>query len=238
MDHPVNVIQLRDLWANRKAVDATGATIHVNLGLALASVRHDIAGMWSKRVGDMDTFHVQERMLYDSIFDCLRNVLPIQAVIDIEAVLKRLPAGNNAKKTDISIRRLSEVNAPRLDDHHHACFVEVKSVFHDENLAISSIHEDLEKLLLCETAYDAKCFFMLVGLEKDLTRVAPQTSVLGLHNSVGPIQVLLPSKKTAWLQPSARWVDANPHVYVWLVSNHNVFGADASNFTYSVFQGK
>lgn len=237
MDHPVDVIQLNQLWAKRKSFDATGATVHVNLGRALAHVHLDIARMWTDSPGDKDTFYVQERVLYFPIRRCLNSVLPYQAVVDIEAVLKRIP-GSNAKKTDVSIRRLSEVNVGRRDDNHHVCFVEVKSVFHEESLATSSIHEDLEKLLLCETAYDAKCFFMLVGLAKDLARVAPHTSVLGLHNSVGPIQVLLPSKKTAWLQPSARFVDADPHVYVWLVSNQNVFGADASNFTYSVFQGK
>ncbi|MGK5060297.1 hypothetical protein ACQ4WY_25505 [Janthinobacterium sp. LB2P49] len=238
MDHPIDVINLTNLWKGRKYIDDIGATVSINLGRALVNIHKDISKMWEKRPGGKETFYVQERTLYEPISNNLCSVLPFQAVVDIEAVLKRLPKGQNAQKTDVSIRRLADVNGNRLDDHHHKCFVEIKSVFHGENIAASSITDDIEKLLLCESAYKAKCFFMLVGLKKDLDRVSAHTSILGLHNNVGPISLALPSKKTAWLQPSARVLDEDLQVYVWVVSNRNVFPSDASNFTYSVFQAK
>lgn len=81
MDHLVDVIELRSLWTSRKAIDKTGAKVSINLGRALANIHKDIAKMWEKRPGDKDTFYIQERSLYDPIFNARGEFRPCQQLL-------------------------------------------------------------------------------------------------------------------------------------------------------------
>lgn len=209
-----------------------GVKTVLHLPSAILELRHKIGLLAAKR-GGLDNFYIQERGLYEPLEEVLIALLPRGAVIDHEPVLKMLT--NDRQKSDLTIRRLECYPNERLDAHQFAAIIEIKSVFFNETLTESAILQDLEKLLECESAYSAQCFFVLVGLKDDLTRVAKSLSKLLIYNTIGPISVALPSGKTAWLHPSARHVVDSPHLYVWTVSNSNSFGQHSSDYIYTVF---
>ena len=209
-----------------------GVKTVLHLPSAILELRHKIGLLAGKR-GSLERFYIQERGLYEPLEEVLIALLPRGAVIDHEPVLKKL--ANSNQRSDLTIRRLECYPNERLDAHEFAAVIEIKSVFFNEGLTEIAILQDLEKLLECETAYSTKCFFVLVGLKDDLTRVGKSLSKLLLHNTIGPISVALPSGKTAWLHPSARHVVDSPYLYVWTVSNGNSFGKSSSDYAYTVF---
>ena len=234
MDHPKTLIDFNTFIGQPStSVDGTGVRVTVHIPKAILGVRGVIIQRASAS-GNLATFHMHETDLYPEIEAILGNLLPFPAVIDKTAVLKKLP--NPLLKTDLSVRKLEHVNNDRLDSHNFAIVIEIKSVFHGESIAKKDLFEDLEKLLACEHTYNAKCFFVLIGLAADLVRCGRSLTKLGLNNSVGPISVALPSGKTAWLLPSARHVEDSPQVFVWTVSSQNTFSAEASQYIFTVFQ--
>lgn len=178
-----------------------------------------------------------ERSLYPLIENVLRRALPSVVKIDTEAPLKRLAPGAQAPCTDISIRSLAAYAKKRLDDKEQSVFIEVKSVFHGEHLNDADILADLAKLVRCENAYQANCFFMLVGLPADLAR-HDASSTLALQQAAGKMDIPLPSGGTAWLAPSASSVVGDVHIHVWSVSSNRLFGAGSSYYRYTLFQHK
>jgi len=211
-----------------------GVRTTLNLPKAILGIRHHI-GTQAAMHGGIETFHMPERGLYAPLAQLLVALLPRGAAVDHEAVLKKL-SGRSALRTDLSIRRLECFPNERLDAHDFAAVIEIKSVFYGERLSESDLLDDLEKLLNCEATYSSKCFFALVGLKDDLTRVGAALSKFLLHNAVGPISISLPAGKTAWLHPSARFELESPYVYVWTVSSVNSFSANSSDYVYTVFE--
>lgn len=212
---------------------STGVRNFVHLPTAILEVRHKVRVLAATK-GGIDKFHIAERGLYQPIDEILVALLPKGAIVDQEAVLKKLE--NPLLRTDLSIRKLDGLRNARLADHNFAAVIEIKSVFFGESVTEASLLSDLQKLIECEVAYSAKCFFVLIGLDKDLSRVSSSLSKFLLHNAVGPISIELPSGKTAWLHPSARHVVDSPKVYVWTVSNSKAIAAEVSEYQYTVFQ--
>ena len=234
MAYKSELIKLKDFRKlPAKSTHGTGVRITLNLPKAILGLRHEVGTLATQKDG-IEKFHIQERGLYTPLEKVLLALLPKGAVLDQEAVLKKL--ANPRLKTDLSIRKLECHEAECLDDHGFAAIIEMKSVFHGEKLTEADLLRDIEKLLECEAAYAAKCFFVLIGLKGDIAREAKSLSRFLLNNQIGPISIALPSKKTAWLKPSARHVVDSPYVYVWTVSNHPTFGSHASDYVYTVFQ--
>lgn len=210
-----------------------GVKTSLNLPLAILGLGNRIRILAEKRGCLMEVFHTHERNLYEPLEEILIALLPRSAVIDHEPVLKLL--SNSNLRSDLTIRLLECCNNDRLANHKFAAIIEIKSVFYKENLSESDILEDLEKLLACEIAYSAKCFFVLVGLPGELIRLSTSLKKLLLYITQGTIRVELPSGKTAYLHPSARSLTQSPHIYVWTVSNKDNFGKNSSDYTYTVF---
>ncbi|WP_369968086.1 hypothetical protein AB8E26_12885 [Stenotrophomonas rhizophila] len=233
MAHVSELIRLADFTSlPAGSTHVIGVKTVLHLPKVILELRHKIGLLAAKR-GSLEQFYIQERGLYEPLEEVLIALLPKGAVVDHEPVLKKL--ANSSQKSDLTIRRLECYPDERLGAHEFAAIIEIKSVFFNERLSESDILQDLEKLLECETAYSAKCYFVLVGLKDDLTRVSKSLSKLLLHNAIGPISIALPSGKTAWLHPSARHVVDSPYLYVWTISNVNNFGKHSSDYTYTVF---
>lgn len=234
MDHKSELIQLTQFVAlPAGSTHSTGIKTTLHIPNAILGLRHKVGTLAAKK-NNIEQFHIQERGLYEPLEEVLLALLPRGVTVDHEAVLKKL--SNSMLKTDLSIRKMECYPNLRLADHDFVAIIEMKSVFFGEKVSEVDLLADLEKLLECETAYSAKCFFVLVGLKDDLTKAARSLQKFLLHNTTGPISIELPSKKTAWLQPSARYVVESPYIYVWTVSNNEIFGARASDYTYTVFE--
>lgn len=235
MGTTLTAIPLEDFGALCRRPRPVGIQANVHIGKALLSIQHDIARDRENTPGGPRCYHTPETELYPYIRGALRRVLPGPIVVDSTALLHALAPAGTPPRTDVSIRALTAFNDARLVHKQQRVFIEVKSVFHGERLTDQDIMADLEKLLRCEGAYMAQCFFLLVGLPSELGRRSP-TSVLDLEQRQGPLQIMLSSGPSAWLQPCASLIDGDLHIHSWVVSAQNSFGPDVGYYCYYLFQ--
>lgn len=185
-----------------------------------------------------DQFYITERELYTPICEDLEALLPVPTIVDKESILKKLDNPN--LKTDISIRDLIDSDKPRKGDFKSYCFIEIKSVFHDERISKGDIFEDIDKLIECENAYHAKCFFVLVGTMTELVKSPSALFLLriGIPNDrrVSAFEVETNSGKRVWLMPSGSSGSGKFRVFTWSVSVRPVFPKGHTSRTYSIFQ--
>lgn len=183
-------------------------------------------------------FYVPERELYVPICEDLEAFLPVPTIIDKESTLKKLDNPN--LKTDISIRDLVDFNKPRKCKFNSCCFIEIKSIFHDERVSKNEIFEDIEKLIKCEKTYQAKCFFALVGTINEMSRSPSALSLLGINFSdnrrVSAFKIETKHGVCAWLMPSGSFESGKFRVYTWSVSASSNFPKGHTTRTYSIFQ--
>lgn len=128
-----------------------------------------------KSGGELATFRIAESDLYSPLREHLEAVLPLRGLIDDQAVLHKT---GTTRRTDLSIRQLRDVGKERnAKDIGYTHLIEIKSLFYgDDDLRTAVLEYDLRKLADCKVAYDATCFFALVGLNARLARckaVAP-----------------------------------------------------------------
>ncbi len=189
--------------------------------------------------GNIANFYIQERALYQPLQAVLDAHLPLRGLVNIENLLYKTKVPN--QKTDLSLREISDQKKGRLaNDLDCTHFVEIKSVFYGESLSRADIENDLKKLVICEAAYSAVCFFVLVGLEDDLTRNDKNLQMLGtLGENNNPYMVQISHGESIWLRPAGSYKADSPFVYIWEVSATNKFTSHGrSGCFFSVFQKK
>lgn len=189
--------------------------------------------------GNITSFHVHERALYTPLKEVLDSNLPSREFVSIENLLYKTKKPK--QQTDLSLRKISNLTKDRLAaDLDCTHFIEIKSVFSGESLSGSDIEKDLKKLVACETAYGAVCFFVLVGLQGDLSRNKNNLKLLGvLGKNKTAFSVQTTCGETIWLRPAGSDVVDDPLVFIWEVSTTNKFtGQRRSGCTFSVFQEK
>ncbi len=211
-----------------------GLSIDANIPKLLEEI-HTIVRHLAK--GNLAIFHLHERSLYQPIKEVLEYNLPARNLVTIENSLHR--TAFPSQRTDIAIRALGHTQSSRLSrDLECSHFIEIKSVFSGETLSLTSIEEDLAKLLRCEESYSAICFFVLTGLEAELMKHHRIVSFLGLKGDEQvPLELETVAGHTYWLTRAGSVLTTNPLVYIWRVTRqcpHN--GLGPSGCTYSVFQ--
>jgi hypothetical protein len=186
--------------------------------------------------GIFHNFHVPERSLYLPLKEVFDTHLPTSAFVNIENNLYK--TANPLLKTDISISKISQLGSARKSrDRECTHFIEMKSVFYGDTISSSDVEHDLEKLLACESAYGAVCFFVLVGLESELEKHKRKLTTLGTMSlNTDPFKVTLRSK-SLWLRPAGSYTADDPFVYVWEVSSTDKFKSGRhSGCAFSIFQ--
>lgn len=185
--------------------------------------------------GEFD--HIHEDSLYEPIKKKLVESLPDPKLVLIKnAYPKKMPS----KETDISIRRICQVEKKRkAQDMKCSHYIEIKSIFLDEELPFKKIDDDLIKLAKVVELYSVVGLFVLIGLEKDLCRRSYSLSKLGkLGKNNSPFSVTTYTGETVWLNPSNSHQLDEPFVYVWEVSFKNDFKDRKSSFDYATYQYK
>lgn len=189
--------------------------------------------------GNITTFHIHERALYTPLKEVLDSNLPSREFVTIENLLHKTK--NPKQQTDLSLRKISHLTKNRLAvDLDCTHFIEIKSVFSGESLSRTDIEKDLKKLVSCEAAYEAVCFFVLVGLDSDLNNNKNKKHLqilgaLGQNNTA--FSVRTNCNETIWLRPAGSYKADDPLVFVWEISATNKFTAQKrSGCTFSVFQ--
>lgn len=185
--------------------------------------------------GGLDGYHTHEDSLYEPLKEILSANLPDPNIVTIK---NQYPGMKPRKETDLSIRKICQVEkdrkSPDLECTH---YIEIKSVFHDEELSSRKVDDDLEKLSDCVSLYGASALFVLVGLEKDLGRRKRSISGLGrLGEDIHPFSIETYNGKRVWLKPAGSHDTDDPCVFVWEVSPNNDFDDQKSICEYSIFQ--
>lgn len=231
MEHPKKLIEtLTFVNKEHKKHQPKGVSSSIDISRAILSLESSVKAI---ATNGLDKFHMQERGLYQPLKEHLDTLLPVPTMVDIESVLKKL--SNPQQRTDISIRKLFEIEEPRLGDFYSECFIEIKSVFFGERISDSDISDDLDKLLECREKYKAKVFFVLVGLKSEINKSS--YSLLGNPGvDRTAFNVTTNSNKTAWLMPSGANKQGKLNIFVWAVSSENKFPKGFKTCKYSIFQ--
>ncbi|EDM67898.1 hypothetical protein PE36_18850 [Moritella sp. PE36] len=184
-----------------------------------------------------DEYHIHEDSLYEPIKKKLVEHLPDPKLVLIK---NAYPEKMKGKETDISIRKICQVeklrNAKDMECSH---YVEIKSLFLDENLLSNLIDKDLNKLSKVVGHYKVVGLFALVGLQKDILRRNRSLTNLGkLGEDVSPFMVTTCTGEDVWLNPAGSHISSDPHVYVWEISPINDFKERKSSYEYATFQYK
>ncbi|MBF5040530.1 hypothetical protein INP77_13605 [Methylophilus sp. 13] len=209
-----------------------GIYSYVNIAQLLLELNSIVKSMSAGQ--EIANFYTAERSLYEPLKKILEGHLPIPNLVNIENVLYKM----NNKRTDVSIRHITNVSKGRLEkDLSCTHFIEIKSLFKGEKLSASDILDDLRKLIECEAEYRSVGFFVLVGLNEDLKRNNQNLTKLGsLGQNTEPFEVSLDDTLSIWLRPAGSYVSQDPFVFVWEVSVNNRFSQNRSGCTFSVFQ--
>jgi hypothetical protein len=184
-----------------------------------------------------DTFFVRERSLYEPLKALLERNLPSTGLVSIENNLHRTLTPK--AQTDLSIHAIWHKGMyykdPDLDCSH---FIEIKSVFRGETLFQADIDSDLEKLIACEYAYGATCFFVIVGLSERLEKSRAASSLLARDENL--FIHVTSANQTIHLRPAGRRDSCEPFVLAFQVSAHKgkLEGDHRSGAWYSIFQRK
>lgn len=200
--------------------------------LELNTITRTIAGA---PVGD--TFFVRERSLYEPLKAVLERNLPSSGLVSIENNLHRTP--DPKTQTDLSIHAIWHQGMyykdPALDCSH---FIEIKSVFRGERLLQADIDSDLAKLIACEEAYGATCFFVIVGLSGQLKKSRAASALLARDENI--FVHVTSDNKTIHLRPAGRSDVCEPFVAAFQVSSNKekLEGNRRSGAWYSIFQRK
>jgi len=187
--------------------------------------------------GKLFSYHVHEDSLYESIKSELGYFLPDS---DLVLIKNAYPKMQPRRETDISIRHICDLEKPRdSEDINCSHFIEIKSVFHNENIPQKKIDDDLEKLSDAAKAYGAVGIFILIGLNHDLCRRKRSLTKLGkLGDASSPFSVTTYNGNEVWLLPAGSYITDDPNVYVWEVSYQNDFDKRKSSYEFSAFQYK
>jgi len=186
--------------------------------------------------GKLLSYHVYEDSLYESIKSELGYFLPDS---DLVLIKNPYPKMKPRRETDISIRNMSDLDKNRGSDEINCShFIEIKSIFHNENLPEKDIDDDLDKLSDAAKMYGSIGIFIIVGLNHDLDRRKRSLAKLGkLGEGSSPFSVTTYTGKEIWLLPAGSYTD-DPNVYVWEVSYQNDFDKRKSSFEFAAFQYK
>jgi hypothetical protein len=181
--------------------------------------------------------HIHEDSLYEPVKQKFVESLPDPRLVLIK---NKYPEKMLPKETDISIRKIGEVERKRkskgMDCTH---YIEIKSLFVDEELPASKIDHDLIKLSELVKEYRVVGLFVLVGLENDIIRRSSSLSKLGkLGVSINPFSITTNDGEIVWLNPLDSHNSDEPFVYVWEVSFTNDFDKRRTSFDYATFQYK
>lgn len=182
------------------------------------------------------SFKTQERSLYEPLKAILERNLPAKDLISIENPLYK--TATPLKKTDLSIHTIShkgKINTdPNLICTH---FIEIKSVFSGEYISKREIEDDLQKLIDCEKAYNATCFFVLTGLQQELRRSQAANTLMEKRTGRS-FTYTLSDGTNIGLRFAGKHIATEPFVYVFEVSaTRKKFGGSyRSGATYSIFQ--
>ncbi|ATZ74432.1 hypothetical protein CWC33_12310 [Idiomarina sp. X4] len=225
-----SLLRLSDFTIKKCYPNGIQAKVHISkLLLQLNYVVKNLAK------GKLDGYHTHEDSLYEPLKEVLSANLPDPNIVTIK---NQYPKIKPRKETDLSIRKICQVEkdrkSPDLECTH---YIEIKSVFHEEELSAKKIDDDLEKLSDCVSFHEASGLFVLVGLEKDLKRRKRSILNLGkLGEDVYPFSIETYNGKTIWLNPAGGHDTDDPYVFVWEVSPYNDFDERKSTCEYSIFQ--
>lgn len=184
-----------------------------------------------------DTFFVRERSLYEPLKAVLERNLPSSGLVSIENNLHR--TRDPKTQTDLSIHAIWHKGMyykdPDLDCSH---FIEIKSVFRGEHLLQADIDSDLQKLIACEEAYGATCFFVITGLSGRLKKSRAASALLA-RDEKSFIHVTS-DNRTIHLRPAGFRDVCEPLVAAFQVSSRKetLEGDRRSGTWYSIFQRK
>lgn len=186
--------------------------------------------------GNLNSFHTRERNLYQPLIDELSLNLPSSNLVEQENILYKNQ--NSSQATDISIRKLFDINKAKKDrtvDYSH--FIEIKKIFHNDTLTKTDIDDDLEKLAECTKNYNSIGFFVLVGLDNDLNINKNSYKHLDINNK-NAFDIKTKHQQTIWLKASGTKYNPPIKVYIWEVSHQNKFGQYRTSYSYLMNQVK
>jgi hypothetical protein len=210
---------------------------YVDVALLLQELNQVAKQIAGARV--QESFHTQERSLYEPMKALLERHLPSNGLVHVENLLYK--TAEPGKKTDLSIGCVWHKGKDRLfADLHCTHFIELKSMFAGETLARADVLDDLAKLLECERAYIANCFFVLVGHETRIRKSRFAWELAQQHGRNKCFETVLPAGDVAHLRPAGAYLAENPYVYVFEVSasETKLKSARRSGIRYAIFQGK